>query len=206
VTLDAVESFLRRRLSERLPGPDAQWRFAPQPALKGWEPHLMPETAREAAALLLLYPSNGGIRIPLTIRRDDLPQHAGQVSLPGGRVDPGESAEAAAVREASEEAGIDPAAIRIVGALSSLWVVVSNHVVRPFVAVTDRRPDFRLAPREVAGLVEARLDSLRDTTTVAWTEQLRLGVPVKYPYFDVDGRHVWGATAMILGEFVALFD
>ena len=206
MTLDAVESFLRRRLSEPLPGPDAQWRFAPQPALKGWEPHLVPDTARAAAALVLLYPSNGGLRIPLTIRRDDLPHHAGQVSLPGGRVDPGESAESAAVREATEEAGIDPTAIRVVGSLSSLWVVVSNHVVRPFVAVTDRRPEFRLAPEEVAGLVEARLDSLRDTSAVGWTEQLRLGIPVRYPYFDVDGRQVWGATAMILGEFVSLFD
>ncbi len=205
MTFGALEAFLRARLAAPLPGPSAQLRFAPRPVREGWEPHLDPPGARQAAALLLLYPGTDGAVIPLTVRHDALPHHAGQISLPGGRIDPGEAPARAALREAAEETGLDPDAVRVVGALSSLWVVVSNHVVRPFVGVTDRRPEFRLAPREVAGLVEAPLDVLRDPQRVGWTERPREGVVVRYPYFDVGGQHVWGATAMILSEFAELF-
>src|SRR5688572_21360821 len=145
-----LESFLRARLTQPLPGPTAQWTFAPNPPLGGWRPDDEPAGARIASALILLYPGETGTAFPLTTRRHDLPHHPGQISLPGGRLDPGEAAEAAALREAQEEIGVDPASIRIVGELSPLWVVVSNFVVRPFVGVTDSRPTFRTDPREVA--------------------------------------------------------
>ena len=207
VTPADLESFLRTRLSTPLPGPTAQLRFAPQPTRKGWEPHLTPDTARDAAALLLWYPgTDGSAHMPLTVRHDDLPHHPGQISLPGGRVNPGEAPDQAALREASEEIGLDPSGVRLLGPLSSLWVVVSNHVLRPYVGVSDRRPDFLLAPREVSALVEVPLDALRDPANVQWTERVRDGLVVRYPQFHVAGHEVWGATAMILAEFSALFD
>ena len=202
-----LESFLRTRLAATLPGPAAQLRFAPEPRRKGWEPQLNPEGARQAAALLLLYPGpDGAPHLPLTVRHDDLPHHPGQISLPGGRVDPGEPPEQAALREASEEIGLDPAGVRLVGSLSSLWVIVSNHVLRAYVGVSDARPDFRLAPREVSALVEAPLTTLLDPKNVSWTQRVRDGMLVRYPHFHVSGHEVWGATAMVLAEFVALFD
>ncbi len=202
-----LESFLRTRLAEPLPGPAAQLRFAPRPLRKGWEPHLTPDGARDAAALLLLYPGpDGAPHLPLTVRHDGLPHHPGQISLPGGRVDPGERPEQAALREAHEEAGVDPAGVRIVGSLSSLWVVVSNHVLRAYVGVADARPDFQLAPNEVSALVEVPLAELCNPENVSWTERVRDGILVRYPHFHVGGHEVWGATAMILAEFVALFD
>ena len=138
------------------------------------------------------------------MRHDDLPHHPGQISLPGGALDPGEDPSAGALREAHEEIGIDPRDVRIIGALSSLWVVVSNFIVWPFVGVTDTRPEFRAHPDEVAELIEAPIAALRDPSRVGTEQKVRDGMLVKYPYFDIEGHHVWGATGMMLGELAAV--
>jgi 8-oxo-dGTP pyrophosphatase MutT (NUDIX family) len=201
-----IERFLRARLTRPLPGPDAQRRFAPQPLRRGWRPELVPTEARQAAALVLIYPGATGPAIPLTVRHADLPDHAGQVSLPGGKLIAGEAAAAAALREAEEEIGIDGSMVRLLGPLSSFWVVVSGFVVFPFIGVADRRPDFRPDVREVAELVEAPLSELLDPARRGWGEWARDGVPVRFPFIDIAGHKIWGATAMILGEFGTLFD
>jgi 8-oxo-dGTP pyrophosphatase MutT (NUDIX family) len=201
-----LESFLRTRLAGPLPGPEAQRRFAPKPARKGWRPDDQPPSAREAAALILIYPGHQGALFPLTVRRHDLPFHPGQISLPGGGLDPGEDAAAAALRETHEEIGIAPGGVRIIGQLSPLWVIVSNFVVRPFVGITDARPEFRTEPREVAELIETPIDWVRDSSRVGWDQRVRDGVRIEFPYFDFAGHRVWGATAMVLSEFAALFD
>ena len=206
VALPTLERFLRDRLAQPLPGSRAQWRFTPLPARKGWTPESVPADARRAAALILLYPGPDGILLPLTVRRDDLPHHPGQVSLPGGGIEPGEAPADAALRETYEEIGVAPESVRIIGALSTLWVIVSGFVVQPFVGVADTRPEFDLAPREVAALVEAPLDQIRDATRLGWTRIVRDSMVIEYPYFDLAGYGVWGATAMILGEFACLFD
>jgi 8-oxo-dGTP pyrophosphatase MutT (NUDIX family) len=204
IRLADLETHLTRRLQEPRPGRDAQLQFAPSPARKGWEPDQRPAGARQAAALILLYPGEHGPSFPLTVRRDDLPHHPGQISLPGGGIDPGEDPAAAALREAHEEIGIDPDSVRIIGALSTLWVVVSNFVVQPFVAVTDEHPEFRAAPEEVAALIEVPTPWVVDPDRVKSDQRARDGIMYTYKYFDFGEHRVWGATAMILGEFSAL--
>lgn len=204
--LPTLESFLRNRLQQPLPGAAAQRRFAPNPPRKGWEPDQRPDHARHAAALIVIYPGEAGLSLPLTVRHDELPHHPGQISLPGGGLHPGEVPLDTALREAEEEIGVSPRHVRILGPLSPLWVIVSGFIVHPFVGVSDARPDFRLAAREVTQLIEAPLARLRDPAHTAWRTQTRDGVIVRYPYFDVAGHHVWGATAMMLGEFIALFE
>jgi 8-oxo-dGTP pyrophosphatase MutT (NUDIX family) len=205
-SLAAIETYLRGRLVAPLPGAEAHLRFAPRPTREAWRPDDRPPTARLAAALILLYPGDQGATIPLTVRHSDLPHHPGQISLPGGRIDAEESAESAALRETAEEIGVQPDRVRVLGALSSLWVIVSNHLVQPFVGVTDTRPQFRLAAREVEALVELPLNHLHDITRIGWERRLRDGVEIDYPYFGLAEHQVWGATAMILGEFGALFE
>jgi len=205
-SVSAIEALLERQFGQPLPGAAAQRRFAPTPWLDGWQPNLLPESARHAAALILVCPDAAGLAVPLTVRHAGLARHAGQVSLPGGALDPGESRRAAALREAEEEIGVPADRVRILGALSTLWIAVSNFIVHPFVGVAHAAPDFRVRPGEVEHLVKAPLAHLADPSRVRWESRERFGTPVRYPFFDVDGHRVWGATAMILGEFLCLLD
>src|SRR4029078_905050 len=132
---------LRRRLAQPLPGLAAQLRMAP-------DPRMWPEdgaTLRPAAALLLIYPNGGQWHLPLTVRGSGLRHPAGQVSLPGGRLDhPDESVEQAALREAEEEIGVAPNTVEIIGRLTPVPIAVSGHLLQPVVGVVQERPAFSL--------------------------------------------------------------
>jgi 8-oxo-dGTP pyrophosphatase MutT (NUDIX family) len=199
-----IEDLLRERLKGTLPGIEAQMRFAPMPQRMEWRVGHFPSEARIAAALLLLYPGDPGPAIALTVRSSGLARHAGQVSLPGGAADAGETLAEAALREAAEEIGVDPARVRILGELTPVHVLVSGFTLHPIVGVTDRRPDFVASPGEVEAILEVSLHDLRDASRIRQGTRLREGVAVEYPYFDLLGHQVWGATAMVLGEFICL--
>lgn len=201
-----IEEELRIRLLAPLPGADTQRKFSPQPTRRRWDPAARPADARAAAALILLYPGAEGPSIALTLRRADLPHHGGQISLPGGGLDGTETPEQGALREAHEEIGVVPSTVRLVGTLSSLWVIVSRFIVQPVVGVTDERPDFVPCPREVDTLIEAPLAHLRNPVNLHWDRRVIEGHDIWVPYFDVHGHHVWGATAMMLGELMSVFD
>lgn len=204
LTLQTLEQELRERLAGTLPGIDAQMRFAPNPVRPGWRAGEFPESARPAAALLLLYPSETGVAVPLTIRSRSLARHAGQISLPGGATDAGETLAQAALREASEEIGVDPSAVRVLGTLTPVHVLVSGFTLHPIVGVADERPSFIAAEHEVEEILEVSLDHLRDASRIRRGTRMREGMAVEYPYFDLLGHQVWGATAMVLGEFICL--
>jgi 8-oxo-dGTP pyrophosphatase MutT (NUDIX family) len=202
--LREIERALRARLAGTLPGVEAQLRFAPNPVRNGWVAGHFPPDARAAAALLLLYPLEGGVGMPLTVRASGLARHAGQISLPGGATDAGETLAQAALREASEEIGVDPTSVRVIGELTPVHVIVSGFTLHPLVGVTDTRPAFQASPQEVDEILEVSLDDLRDASRIRVGTRIREGVAVEYPYFDLLGHQVWGATAMVLGEFVCL--
>lgn len=161
--------------------------------------------ARLAATLLLLYPSeHGELTLPLTVRHPELRAHAGEVSLPGGAREPGESAEAAALREAGEEIGVDPAEVRILGTLDDIWIPVSNFELRPFVGATERRP--RLLPRadEVAALVELPVRRLMAPDAVS-QEIIEIGgFRLHAAVYRYAGERIWGATARTLAMFASV--
>jgi 8-oxo-dGTP pyrophosphatase MutT (NUDIX family) len=205
-SIAALEPKLRDRLGRTLPGLDAQLRFAPVPPRAGWQPGHLPADARIAAALLLLYPAESGVCVPLTVRASGLRRHAGQISLPGGATDPGETLAEAALREAHEEIGVDPSAVRVLGELTPVHVLVSGFTLHPIVGVADERPIFRPADAEVERVLEVSVEALRDASTIRRGTRIREGVAVEYPYFDLLGAHVWGATAMVLGEFITLLE
>ena len=112
----------------------------------------------------------------------------------------------AALRETHEELGVDPAAVRILGELTPVHVLVSGFTLHPIVAVADERPAFRPARGEVDEVLEVSIDDLRDASCIRQGTRIREGVAVEYPYFSLHGRQVWGATAMVLGEFICLLE
>jgi 8-oxo-dGTP pyrophosphatase MutT (NUDIX family) len=198
---------LRSRLAQPLPGLEAQLRMAPTPRL-GWDPLKFPDGARAGAALLLVYPHDEALHFALTVRGSALRNHTGQVSLPGGRVDEGESFEDAALREAQEEVGVDPRAVELIGRLTPLHIPVSGFVLHPVIGFTSMRPAFQRAEWEVARIIEAPVSLLADAGVFKREIRTRVvngqTIDVDVPFYDIEGEKVWGATAMVLAEFSAM--
>ena len=142
--------------------------------------------------------------ILLTVRADTLGRHGGQVSLPGGVVDAGETLEQAALREAREEVGLSTNLVRVLGALTPLDIPVSGFRLHPIVGVSERRPQLTPAAREVARILEPPIDSLMAPDCVVRTRRAREGVAMTVPGFHLEGVEIWGATAMVLAEFLSL--
>ncbi len=116
--------------------------------------------SRSAAVVALLYPHRGQWHLPLILRPTSMTDHAGQISLPGGRNDTGETPERCALRELHEELGVPPGQVTILGRLRSILVFASNHCVTPLVATCRGRPEFHPNPAEVDRLFEVPLTSL----------------------------------------------
>ena len=154
----------------------------------------------DAAVLLPLFGWPGGAGLVLTERRHDMRRHAGEVSFPGGRVEPGESLVECALREAEEEIGLDPAAVEVVGALPPIGTFVTNYKVHPFVGLIAEDLPFVPSPSEVETVLAFSLDQLRDA--FAMRRLVRRGVPIRTPTYLVDDHLIWGATARILGELL----
>lgn len=190
-------------LGEALPGVDAQSAMSPRPR-HGWRPGRVPKDVRDAAALLLVYRRDERPHVLLTLRREDLSSHAGQVSLPGGSVDAGESVEVAARREAWEEVGLDPGAVSVIGELTPLHIPASGFLLHPVLAWTSTDPILRPSDAEVAELIETPLDELSSPERLELETWTLRGQSVDVPFFRLAGHKVWGATAMVLAEFLAL--
>ena len=201
--LSELEAQMRAALAESLPGPEAHVARAPRPR-RGWRAGHWPEDSRRAAGLLLLYPKAEQPCVVLTVRAGALPQHAGQVALPGGTVEPSETVEQAALREAAEEIALDPTQVRILGTLTPLHIPVSAFVLHPVAGVADSRPRFRPAHTEVARILEVTLEELVDDCRLHRETRWREEQEYEIPYFELGGERIWGATAMVLAEFLYL--
>jgi 8-oxo-dGTP pyrophosphatase MutT (NUDIX family) len=196
-----LETF-RHALRQPLPGREAQLTMAVRPR-PGDVTQLPEPCPREAAVLLLLYVRHAQWVLPLTRRTDHLELHSGQISLPGGAREPQDQDFAAtARRETCEELGIPGQDVEILGALTPLYVPPSRFCVYPHIGCLPSPPVLRPDPREVASVLEVPLQQLLDPSTrsekVHWRGDERFEVPV----YQIGSDQIWGATAMILGEFV----
>ncbi|MGZ4886972.1 MAG: NUDIX domain-containing protein [Candidatus Aminicenantales bacterium] len=202
----AVLERIERGLRAPLPGIPAQLRMATEPR-PGHRPYFEVEgTCLKAGVLVLLYERDGELRLLLTRRTELVLHHRGQISFPGGEQHPGESLEVTALREATEELGLDLGPVRVLGKLTPLFIPPSNYCIYPTVAFLPGAPNLRLQPDEVAEVIEVSVSHL------AALENLRLEArtigsrTVNVPYYAYGACKIWGATAMVLAEFLALLD
>jgi 8-oxo-dGTP pyrophosphatase MutT (NUDIX family) len=160
--------------------------------------------ARLGAVLILLYPTDADLSLPLTVRSDKLPHHRGEVSLPGGATDPQDDGPTAtALRECWEELGVAPDKLAVWGALSPIYIQPSNFRITPIVAFSAQMPMLDPSSDEVSAVLTVTLRELLDPARVLVEQWTLRGVEVQVPFFSIAGHKVWGATALILSEFVA---
>jgi 8-oxo-dGTP pyrophosphatase MutT (NUDIX family) len=172
-------------------------------------PRLQPSaTARSAAVLVLLFPDREGeAHLVLTERVSYDGYHSGEVSFPGGKAEPGDpDATATALREAAEEVGLDAATadVRVVGALDEVFIPVSDFRITPVVALAGG--DVALTPSEVevARILVPAVDAFLPGAPIEIVERTIGDWPLRYGGYRIDGLHVWGATARILGQLGAV--
>lgn len=199
ITFSHIQAALA--LEDAIDSLDAQMRMSP-PGRRDLHPS--PDVPpRQSAVLILVYPRIGaGLHMILTRRADSLRGHSGQVSFPGGRVDPQDASyEEAALRETCEELGFcQRTRIRIVGRLTKFWIPPSNFDVVPVVASIQNEPNLTPNPAEVADVLHLSLSDLLDDRIKRTTKMTVQGYSLDVPYYDVDGHIVWGATAAMLSE------
>jgi len=199
-----IES-IKAKINKPLPGEDAQFKMAPVTRANMMRQKVDLEEARKAAVLILLYPDTS-IMTVLIQRQDYDGIHSNQISFPGGQYEEtDESLQHTAVRETCEEIGVRQEDIKIIGNLTKLYIPPSNFYVLPVIGYINNRPAFKPDIQEVKKVITVPIDQLSNDDmlqerSIQTSYQKRIDVPC----FMLDGHIVWGATAMIISELIAL--
>jgi 8-oxo-dGTP pyrophosphatase MutT (NUDIX family) len=201
---DIIEK-LKVELKKPLPGFDAQRLMLPITRKEG---HIeIPADAKKGAVLILLYEKSGQLMICFIKRTLDGGVHSGQISLPGGKMETSDkNLINTALREAEEEIGSPENENMVLGILSHLYIPVSNYEVLPVVAYCSLNPVFRINEKEVEELIEVSIDILTRNETCKMDKVMVRELEFEVPVYKIGEYKIWGATAMIMSEFIQIYN
>jgi 8-oxo-dGTP pyrophosphatase MutT (NUDIX family) len=205
---DAFFEHFRRRLTQPLPGSNAQNRMTSR-ELKPVEEYLRENPShRRSAVLMTLYPHNGEIHTLLIKRPSYQGVHSGQLALPGGAEEPEDRSPAhTALREAFEEVGLEAAPEQLLGALTPLYIPPSNFLVRPFMLQLSERPEWKPSADEVEALLEIPLRTFLDQRIKDHRKiNIGNGITIDAPCYIIEENTLWGATAMMFSELEVMLE
>ena len=199
--IDKKIKLIKRRLLKELPGWKSQRKMAVMPinavTRLAFYP---PSNAKLAAVAIILFQEDKKLKFFLTRRTSNVDHHKGEISLPGGAQDKGESFKDTSLRESEEEIGIN-ISLELIGKLTPLYAPVSGFLIHPYVWYSKDKPSTTINENEVESIHDIDLDELQDDTTLS-TKSIKVkGLSVDVPSFHFDSCISWGATAMILSEF-----
>lgn len=205
-TFDALLDRLSDRLQSGAPLPGHTAHRSMSPRLQARSDALTVEerACREAGVLALLLPPIEDPILILTVRHDELPDHGGQISFPGGQREGTESLSDTALREAQEEIGISTSSVRLLGTLTPLYIPPSNYCVHPFLGAATVPLSLHPTDREVDQILRVPIHHLLNPDTRKIKPWTLHDQEVDVPYYDANGHKVWGATAMMLAEVLSL--
>ncbi len=196
---------LKKEINKGLPGTETQWQMASSDRMLKNFPGVPGDDARIAAVLILLYPFKESIYTVLMQRHNYEGVHGGQISFPGGKKESSDTdIIQTALRETNEETGALISEISVIGKLTPLFIPVSNMIVTPVLGWIKERPVFNHQPEEVAFLFDVDIKKLLNQLIINTKPFKIRNEMVNVKYFDYDGNIIWGATAMILHELLAI--
>ena len=193
---------LTKLMKKKLPGKSSHEEMMVRPKQK----FPKKKSTSRAAVLILLYPLNNNWYFYLTKRTKTVEHHKGQISLPGGMLEKGESSQKAAIRETYEELGIKPHGIKIIGALTPFYIPVSGFNVFPFVGWIAECPKLEIQSKEVSKVFTPSVSSLMSPQNKKIKRSTMLDQRIEIPFFELKHEMVWGATSMILSEFKSILE
>ncbi len=190
---------LKKELAKDLPGEEFQNRMSSSYRYS----KTTATPPNNGCVLIVLYHSENHLTTALIKRAVDMYIHSGQISLPGGRCEESDTSPAhTALREAEEEINVNPEKVHLLGSLTSIYIPASHFQVIPIVGFVEERPDFHPNPREVQEIIEVPLQELLDPDKRGSVTITRDNGTFQAPCFNTGEHQVWGATAMILSEFL----
>ena len=203
---DSIIQRLQSRLNEPLPGKDVQCMMAPESRLVREMAVIEPQNPKPSSVLIALNQRDGEWVFPIIQRPDYNGMHSGQVSLPGGKMEESDQdLYETAIRETCEEIGINTKGLVILGALTDIYVHVSDFNILPILAYLPEIQEYHPDETEVEDVMEINLADLLDVRRIKHTRvKIGSGIWLKTPYFDFHNKIIWGATAMILSEFAQI--
>lgn len=196
----SLKLYLLEKLQQELPGKQAQLEAIPYRKIDYGTFNM--DAAKKSGVLILFYLKENEPHIVLIQRPIYEGTHSGQISFPGGKVEEGDiDIEYTALREANEEVGIVIADVETIGKLTDMYIPVSNFLVTPVIGFVNYSPKFIIDKREVAEIVLVKLSDLIQINKLILNKvKINTGLKIEVPSFELNGKIVWGATAVILNE------